>query len=196
MADKVKRAPIGIAEKFVFHLKSIYFMVRCYIIESANYQLLLGTEFLVATGTSLFPRWKTIVVTLPSKIEIEAYCKRITADIEAPPLVEGDTDEYEEEKFDLLPSMPANLIMTVCFISPDVAAIRIGTKDLIREIDNVISILNIEISQAQIHKALNKGLPLLIADFILQNLRFGLNVPIEIKQLVTRDVINFLDIFS
>ncbi|KAF8428392.1 hypothetical protein BGX38DRAFT_425265 [Terfezia claveryi] len=207
MADRVKRAPIGVAEKFVFRLKNVYFAVRCYIVESANYQLLLGTEFLVATGAGLFPRWNTIVVILPSKIEIEANCKRITADVGAPPLVEEDVDEYVN-LLNVLSNSPntlANLIMTVArneqmtmyFISPDSAAIRIGTKDLIGEIDNATSIpANIEISQAQIRKALDEGLPLLTVDFILQNLRFGPNVPEEIKKLVARDVIDFSDVFS
>ena len=62
MADRVKRSPIGVAECFVFRIKDKYFLLRCYVMESANYQLLLGTEFLVATGAGLFPRWNRIAM--------------------------------------------------------------------------------------------------------------------------------------
>jgi len=113
MADGIKRAPIGIADRFVFCLKSVHFAVRCYVVEYANYQLLLGTEFLVATGAGLFPRWNMIIVTLLSEIEIEANCKRIIVAVVATPLSEEDPDEYGEEEFNLLPrNVPTNF-MTV-----------------------------------------------------------------------------------
>ena len=55
MADGVKRSPSGVAEGFVFRTNDKYFALRCYIVDSANSQLLLGNEFLVATGAGLFP---------------------------------------------------------------------------------------------------------------------------------------------
>ena len=54
MADRIKRSPVGVAEWFVFRINNKYFAVRFHIIDSANYQLLLGTELLVATSIGLF----------------------------------------------------------------------------------------------------------------------------------------------
>lgn len=55
--------PNGMAERYVFRFQEKFFAVRVNIVEKANYQLLLGTEFMVATGVALFPRWNRIVVT-------------------------------------------------------------------------------------------------------------------------------------
>jgi len=41
-----------------------------------------------------------------------------------------------------------------------------------------------------------RNLLLLTVEFILQNLRFGPNVPQDIKTLVAKDVISFADVFS
>lgn len=57
MADGVLKEPLGVAEKFVFRISNKYFAIRVYIVDKANYQLLLGTEFMVTTGCGLFPRW-------------------------------------------------------------------------------------------------------------------------------------------
>jgi len=69
-------------------------------------------------------------------------------------------------------------------------------KDLIGEIDKATIIPNIEISESQIQKVLEEGLPVLTVDFILQNLRFASNVPTEVRPLVSQDVINFPNVFS
>jgi len=184
MADGVKRAPIGIAETFVFRVENVYFAVRCYVVESANYQLLLGTEFLVATGAGLFPRWGKIIITLPSRIDIDAHCKRITVEVGAPPLLEEDADEYDEEEFDL--QVPANIVgkhptfvvegHPAYFMVPDTTAIQIGMKDLIGDIDGSM-IPDIEIPLKDVQKALQEGLLLLTVEFILQNLKVGPNIP-------------------
>ena len=47
MAGGVKRSPMRVAERFAFRIEDKYFAVRCYIMESANYQLLLGAKFRV-----------------------------------------------------------------------------------------------------------------------------------------------------
>ena len=41
-------------------------------------------------------------MTIPSKIEIEAYCTRITIEAGVPPLKKKDAEEYEEKEFELL----------------------------------------------------------------------------------------------
>lgn len=97
MADGLETSPIGIAEKFVFKLESKYFAVKVYIVEKANFQLLLGTEFMVAVGAALFPRWSTIMVTIPGKLQITAYCKRISVAQGSPPLQDEDAVEIEED---------------------------------------------------------------------------------------------------
>jgi len=152
MADGVKRAPVGIAERFVFRVKNVYFAVRCYVVELANYQLLLGTEFLVATGAGLFPRWGKIIITLPSRIDIDAHCKRITVEVGALPLLEEDADEYDEKEFDL--QVPT--VHSAYFMAPDATAIRIGMKDLIGDIDGSI-IPDIEIPLKDVQKALQES---------------------------------------
>ena len=126
MADGVKRSPIGVAECFVFHINDKYFAVRCYVVDSANYQLPLRTEFLVATGAGLFPCWNRIIMTIPSKIEIEAYCRRITVEAGAPPLKEEDAEEYEEEEFELLNVAVSPATKIKAEYTPGV--IRIGTQ--------------------------------------------------------------------
>lgn len=205
MADGVKKAPVGVAERFVFRLKSVYFAVRSYVVVSANYQLLLGTECLVATGTGIFLRWGKMVATLPSRIEIDAHCRRITADVGPPPLVPEEGDEYEEEKFELLLPHTAMPVSTnympkaelpALFMAPEAAAIRIGMRDLGGEVQGTLPIADIDISMSQIQNALRAGLPLLTPEFVLQNLSFGPNVTAEVKVEIASDVIRFADVFS
>jgi len=72
------------------------------------------------------------------------------------------------------------------FMAPDATAIRIGMKDLIGDIDDSI-IPDIEIPLKDVQKTLQEGLPLLMTEFILQNLKFGPNAPQDIKTGVAKD---------
>lgn len=210
MADGVQKEPLGMAEKFVFRVKEKYFAVRVYVVDTANYQLLLGTEFMVTTGVGLFPRWGKVIMTIPSRIELEACCKRITASVGAPPLVEEDMSEIDEEEFDGLATVSMNFCLTFPNVSrtsecnpiypfyrmsAEPKAIQVGMRDLTGEVENV-EIPQIEISSEDLARAKEEGLPVLTVDFIRSNLKFGPSVPEQVQVQVCQDVIDYADVFS
>ena len=71
-ADGQRHSSLGYAPKFVFRIGDIYFVLKVYMVEGANYQLLLVTSFIYDTGAALFPRWETVKLTIPIKLEIHA----------------------------------------------------------------------------------------------------------------------------
>ena len=85
MADGVRHSPLGHAPKFIFRIGSLYFVLRVYVVASANYQLLLGTGFMHAVGAALFPRWRTVVLTSPVRISVSASTDAIQSGT-CPPL--------------------------------------------------------------------------------------------------------------
>ncbi|KAI5781875.1 hypothetical protein EDC01DRAFT_632580 [Geopyxis carbonaria] len=56
-ADGTTYKPAGFCPSFKFMFGSSVFDIQAYVVDSAPFQLLLGTEFLWATGAGLFPRW-------------------------------------------------------------------------------------------------------------------------------------------
>lgn len=58
-----------ICEGFSFHMAKVKFKVQAYVVDRALFQLLLGTQFLWATGAGIFPRWNRVVLTIPVFIE-------------------------------------------------------------------------------------------------------------------------------
>lgn len=200
MADGVIKAPLGVADKFVFRISDKYFVVKVYIVDSANYQLLLGTEFMVTTGVGLFPRWGKIVLTIPARIEVDASCKRITAATGAPPLEKEENDELDEEDFEKLASVSMNYIgqaikgKNLPLYKIGTSAIQVGMRDLVKEVEQPND-PPLEVP-AELKAALNEGLPVLTVEFIEENLRFGPSVPKDMKLRVCQDVIDYADVFS
>lgn len=191
MADGVHSKPIGTAERFVFRIKDKHFAVKVYIVESANYQLLLGTQFIVATGCALFPRWGKVILTIPVRISVTASCERITVGAGAPPLMPEEV--VEDENFEILPLNNCGVLPL--FITQDVA-VQIGMRDLLEEVDAVGDSGEINIPREELEKALKLGLPILTVGFVKDNLKFGPEVPEEIQRLVCGDVIEYADVFS
>ena len=85
MADGKRHSPLGHAPKFVFRIGTVHFVLKVYIVESANYQLLLGTTFMHEVGAGLFPKWRAIVLTIPMRISVHASTDAIQRD-SCPPL--------------------------------------------------------------------------------------------------------------
>ncbi|KAF8456192.1 hypothetical protein BGX38DRAFT_66639 [Terfezia claveryi] len=217
LADGVLTSPIGVAERYVFKLQEKSFAVRVYVVERASYQLLLGTEFMVATGAALFPRWSRIIITIPGKLEIEAFCKRVSTMQEgvAPLKEEEGIDENELEKgvplnlvLQANPTLPAKLVelslvptniaLPIPFlqIQKGSAALKIGMRDLVDEVDGPPPIPDIQISPEDIERAQKAGLPVLTVEFVKNNMQFGPEVPEEIKRLVCEDIIEYADACS
>ena len=70
--DRQRHSLLGHAPKFMFRIGDIYFVLKVYMVEGANYQLLHGTSFIYDTGAALFPRWETVKITIPVRMEIHA----------------------------------------------------------------------------------------------------------------------------
>jgi len=80
LADGVSSAPIRHAPRFALELGEIFFALKVYIVETANYQLLLGTSFMYKVGAALFPRLQRVLITIPFlRLSIHAVCEAITA---------------------------------------------------------------------------------------------------------------------
>ena len=80
MADGARHAPLGFAPKFVFRIGDLYFVLKVYVVEGANYQLLLGNSFMYDVGAAVFPRWLTVVLSIPVKLELSASLDPIHRD--------------------------------------------------------------------------------------------------------------------
>lgn len=66
MADGVRHTPLGYAPRFVFRIGDLYFVLKVYVVESANNQLLLGTRFMYEVGAAIFPCWEQVALTIPA----------------------------------------------------------------------------------------------------------------------------------
>ena len=77
MADGAKHSPLGFALKFVFRIGDLFFVLRVYVVEGANYQLLLGNNFMFDVGAVVFPKWQKVVLSIPVKMEIRASLNSI-----------------------------------------------------------------------------------------------------------------------
>ena len=96
MADGVCHSPLGHAPRFVFRIASLYFVLRVYVVEQANYQLLLGTGFMHEVGAALFPKWRKVVLTSPERISLTASTDAIERG-SCPPL----SDESESASIEV-----------------------------------------------------------------------------------------------
>ena len=93
-AGGVEYKPLGMCLEFPFKIAHVKFKTKVYILETAPFQLLLGTTFLHATGCGLFPRWNMIVMTIPSRLEIKCSTEGPTRKNSPAPLqVEIDLEE-------------------------------------------------------------------------------------------------------
>ena len=72
MADGARHTPLGYAPKFVFRIGDLYFVLKVYVVEGANYQLLLGNSFIYEVGAAIFPMWQRVLVTIPVRLQLHA----------------------------------------------------------------------------------------------------------------------------
>ncbi|KAF8454011.1 hypothetical protein BGX38DRAFT_1268249 [Terfezia claveryi] len=75
MTDGVSSAPIGHSPRFIFELGEIFFALKVYIVETANYQLLLGTSFMYKIvdpwGLRGYHSWK-LARLQEEKVDVDA----------------------------------------------------------------------------------------------------------------------------
>jgi hypothetical protein len=114
-ADGIKYKPLGMCLDFPFKIGNRKFKTKVYVLDQAPFQFLLGMTFLHATGCGLFPRWNTIIMTIPSRLEIRCSSEGPNSRNSPPPLPGGSrilaselgpvsqptTDNIEEDPMDL-----------------------------------------------------------------------------------------------
>jgi hypothetical protein len=114
-ADSIKYKPLGMCLDFPFKIGNRKFKTKVYVLDQAPFQFLLGMTFLHATGCGLFPRWNTIIMTIPSRLEIRCSSEGPNSRNSPPPLPGGNrilasklgpvsqptTDTIEEDPMDL-----------------------------------------------------------------------------------------------
>ena len=103
LADGVVTQPLGHAPKFMFQIGDVFFATRVYIVQEANYQLLLGTAFMVKTGAGLFPRCTTVKITIPCTITVSCVCMAVDSKLEPKRLHQEDSFEGLEGEFFIMP---------------------------------------------------------------------------------------------
>lgn len=90
MADGTRHTPLGVAPKFVFRIGDLFFVLKVYVVEGANYQLLLGNSFMFDVGAVVFPKWQKVALSTPIKLEIQASLDPIRRDTCPPLQLEAD----------------------------------------------------------------------------------------------------------
>ncbi|KAI5809502.1 hypothetical protein DFH27DRAFT_605918 [Peziza echinospora] len=202
LAEGSMSNPIGHAPKFLFRLGDVYYALKVYIVREANYQLLLGTSFMVKVGAALFPRWERVLVTIPVRLSIHAVNEGITADVAPPPLKE-ETAVLGDEEFVPLPTESLKDGVKVPLMNITVGekevymwkgkevdgGIRIGYRDLVAEVDEEIECeMKVPVS--------SEGNPVITVEFIMDQVKFGPSVPDEVRRLICGDIIEFSNAFS
>ncbi|KAI5789054.1 hypothetical protein EDC01DRAFT_631103 [Geopyxis carbonaria] len=67
-SDGSRYKPAGFCPSFKFRFGTSTYDIEAYVVDNAPFQLLLGTEFLWATGAGLFPRWNRVILTAPHRV--------------------------------------------------------------------------------------------------------------------------------
>ena len=84
MADGARHMPLGFAPKFVFRIGDLFFVLKVYIVEGANYQLLLGNSFIYDVGAAILPMWRRVILTIPVRLKLHASLNPIRRDTCSP----------------------------------------------------------------------------------------------------------------
>ena len=203
-ADGTTYTPAGVCEEFSFTMGTINFKVHAYVVDRAPFQLLLGTQFLWATGVGIFPKWNRVVITVPTLMEFKVSTVGPTKLNAPPPITMGK--ELEEIEVDVGPvsaslSMPIDVTPVLFLLIPDgpsistdicafhhATAIVLGEKDLVAECDGPLAPVDLEVMASDI--------PTLSTEFVRKIFKFGPTVPPEVITQVCLDIIEFADAYS
>lgn len=214
MADGIRHAPLGHAPRFVFRIASLYFVLKVYVVASANYQLLLGTSFMHECAAALFPSWQTVMLTRPIRLSIRASTDAIDGG-SCPPL-QNEADEavieihrLETEVFrpqqlpvPVPPSVTQDGVVEmrdplVLFINDALAPpftpvltmnATVGTTYRLGIKDLVSEV------ESEQPERLNK--PVLTSAFVASNIEFAADVPDIVRGAVCQDIIDYSHVFS
>ena len=189
-ADGTSYSPAGVCEEFSFRMGELQFSVKAYVVDRAPFQLLLGTQFMWATGAGVFPRWNRLVLTIPKKMEFNVSTVGPTKANCPPPLTE--VDDLEEIPLDVGPRATLAIMdtmgpTTICAFQ-GCSAIVLGEKDLIAECDGPLALADAEPASPE--------MPTLTLDFVRSLFKFGPDVPAEVMNEVCMDIIEFSDVYS
>ncbi|KAI5802968.1 hypothetical protein EDC01DRAFT_627780 [Geopyxis carbonaria] len=100
-SDGSRYKPAGFCPSFKFRFGSFQFDIQAYVVETAPFQLLLGTEFLWATGAGIFPRWNKLILTTPHRVEIKTSTYGPTRGSSPLPVTEQNTEGDDEQSVDV-----------------------------------------------------------------------------------------------
>ena len=191
-ADGTTYTPAGVCEAFTFNMGSVKFKVRAYVVDQAPFQLLLGTQFLWATGAGIFPKWNRVIITVPTLMEYKVSTVGPTKTNTPPPLVPGN--EPEDIEVDVGPvaslSIPDGIIASTSLCTfQQATAIVLGEKDLVAECDGPIALADAEAVRPT-------DIPTLSVEFVKKVFEFGPTVPPQVVDQVCLDIIEFADAYS
>ena len=163
------------------------------MVDKAPFQLLLGTQFLWATGAGIFPKWNRVVITVPKLMEFKVSTVGPMKSNTPPPIT---PDERSKEiEVDVGPvaslSIPdgTNSSTSICAFQ-NATAIMLGEKDLVAQCDGPLAPTDSEVADVA------SGIPTLSMEFVRKVFKFGPTVPLEVITQVCLDIIEFADAYS
>lgn len=222
MADGARHTPLGFAPKFVFRIGDLYFVLKVYVVEGANYQLLLGNSFIYDVGAALFPRWQKVVLSIPVKLEIQASLEPIRRDTCAPLTDEAAEAQVVVHRLDSSTSVDS--------VKPSLTEIH-GPKIEVVQDDNIVEsrdpvtvtyvgvvaapappILHISSAASHAYRlgmknlvkevesmivdVVDHSLPVLTCEFVESSIEFAPLVLLNVRAVVCQDIIEYSHAFS
>jgi hypothetical protein len=181
-ADGTSYEPEGICTSFQFFMGTLKFTTKVYIVNKAPFQLLLGTQFLRATGAGVFPRWNRVILTVPLRMEYKVS----TVGPNKSDLRNSIDSDDEEIPLDVGPIITCSIPEIAICAYQQAKAIVLGEKDLIAECDGLIQLANTEGSE----------MPTLTMEFIRNTFKFGPTVPEGTIKKVCLDILEYSDVYS
>ena len=217
MVDGKRHSPLGYAPKFVFRIDTLHFVLKVYIVDSANYQLLLGTSFMHEVGAGLFPKWRTVVLTILLRISIHASTDAIQR-ANCPPLNdEASAASLEVQRLRHEYSVPVDEVVPL--ENPMVFRDPAGVREPLRVLfiggvppSSTLPFLSINCSVRSTYQlglrdlvrqvesvtldSVDSTFPVLTCAFVASTIDFSDEVPDHVKQAVCQDVIDYSHVFS
>ena len=222
MADGARHTPVGVAPKFVFRIGDLFFVLKVYVVEGANYQLLLGNNFMFDVGAVVFPKWQRVVLSTPVKLEIRASLDPIRRDTCAPlhheaeaarvvvhrlntgapgascltesPRVEVVQDDEIVELASPVTVTYVGVFSPDKYLSPVLHVGTVGLRDLASAYRLGMKDLVHDV-ECQVVEDIDRSLPTFTREFVASCIEFG-DVPPAIRAAVCQDVIDYSHAFS
>jgi hypothetical protein len=110
------------------------FATKVYIVNKTPFQLLLGMQFLWATGAGMFPRWNRVILTVPVRMEY----KVINIGPNKSDLHDPMDSKEEEIPVDVGPIITCSIPEIATCALQQAKATVLGEKDLVMECDGPI----------------------------------------------------------